>query len=92
MLASSLEELRSANSTIVELLEKHQDTPPSREDAFNLALKLEQSAGEIHFQQFMEKSSTSKLDSIFQRLNRDDKDHAIRIRSYMQDHGIKIKE
>ena len=92
MLASSLEELRSANSTIVKLLEKHQDTPPSREDAFNLALKLEQSAGEIHFQQFMEKSSTSKLDSIFQRLNRDDKDHAMRIRSYMKDHAIEIKE
>lgn len=92
MLASSLEELISANSTIVKLLEKHQDTPPSQEDAFNLALKLEQSAGEVHFQQFMEKSSGSKLDSIFKRLNRNDKDHAMRILSYMKDQGIEIKE
>ena len=61
---------------------------PSREDAFNLALKLAQSAGEIHFQQFMEKSSGSKLDLIFKRLNGDDKDHAMRILSYMKDYGI----
>ena len=92
MLASSLEELRSTNSTIVKHLEKHRDTPPSREDSFNLALKLEQSAGEIHFQQFMEKSSVSTLDSIFHLLNRDDKGHAMRIRFYMKDHAIEIKE
>ncbi len=92
MFAPSLEELKSTNSTIVKLLEKHRDTPPSREDTFNLALKLEQSVGEIHFQQFMEKNSTSILDSTFQQLNRDDKDHAMRIRSYMKDHTIEIKE
>ena len=91
MLSSSIQELKSVNSEIQDIIKKYQDTIPSREDAFNIAFKLEQSAGELHFQQFMEKESESELDKIFQRLNRDDKDHAIKVRMYMNAHDINIK-
>lgn len=93
MMSSSIQELKSVNSEIQDIIKKYQDTIPSREDAFNIALKLEQSAGELHFQQFMEKESESEseLDRIFQRLNRDDKDHAEKLREYMNSYDINIK-
>ena len=91
MMSPSIQELKSVNSEIQDIIKKYQDTIPSREDAFNIALKLEQSAGELHFQQFMEKESESELDKIFQRLNRDDKDHAVKLRGYMNSHDINIK-
>ena len=91
MMPPSIQELKSVNSEIQDIIKKYQDTIPSREDAFNIALKLEQSAGELHFQQFMEKESESELDRIFQRLNRDDKDHAERLREYMNSHDINIQ-
>ena len=88
ILPSSTEELESVNSSIKNMIKKYEKTPPSREEAFNLALELEQSAGELHFQQFMEKESPSELEKIFQRLNRDDKDHIEKIRLYMEAHDI----
>jgi ferritin len=86
----SLEELKHANATLVTLIRKCRDAHPSREEAFNIAVTLEQSAGEIHFQQFVDRKANSKIDDIFQQLNKDDKDHAMRIRSYMENHGIKL--
>jgi hypothetical protein len=56
--------------------------------AFNIALRLEQSAGEIHFQDYMTSEADSEMDRIFKRLNQDDKDHAKRIQSYMTQHNI----
>jgi len=91
ILSSSIRELKSANIEIQDIIRKYQDTIPSREDAFNIALKLEQSAGELHFQQFIEKESESELDKIFQRLNRDDKDHAVKLRTYMNSHDINLQ-
>ena len=91
MISPSIQELKFVNSEIQDIVKKYQDTIPSREDAFNIALKLEQSAGELHFQQFMEKESESEIDKIFQRLNRDDKDHAEKLREYMNSHDINIQ-
>ena len=91
MLASSMDELISTSEAIEEIISRCKDIAPSRVDAFNIALKLEQSAGELHFLKFMEKDSGSELDKIFQRLNRGDKDHEIKIREYMNSHGIKMQ-
>ena len=88
---SSMEELQEANKELEFLLEKYMDDPPSRETAFNVALKMEMSAGEIHFQQTMTKSADSKVLAMFQRLNQDDKDHAKRIRAYMKENQITIQ-
>jgi hypothetical protein len=39
----------------------------------------------------MKKEADSPTDRIFQELNKDDADHAMRIRSYMEEHGISVK-
>ncbi|HEC15470.1 MAG TPA: hypothetical protein ENI99_02700 [Sedimenticola sp.] len=92
LLSSRLRELEETNANILALTGKYQRTPPTEEDAFNAALGLEASIGEIHFQQFMDKEEGSSLHKIFQRLNRDDKNHASRIRAYMDRHGIPVRE
>jgi hypothetical protein len=88
MVTQSLEAVKRANSMLAALISEYQDTPPSRQDAFNAALLLEESAAELHFQKFMSKEAESKIDEIFQQLNMDDRNHAKRIRSYMEDHGM----
>ena len=88
LLSSSLGKIREANTAIVTLIARFKTASPSREEAFSIAHNLEESAGEIHFQTFMKKETESRIDGVFQRLNREDKDHAARIRSYMEKHGI----
>jgi hypothetical protein len=88
---SAIEDIREANKELDSLLKKFTTEPPSREMAFNVALKTEMSAGEIHFQQTMTKSADSKVLEMFQQLNQDDKDHAKRIRAYMQENHITIQ-
>ena len=91
LLAPKVQMLVEVNSKLASLLEEYSQNPPSREAAFNIALNVEESAGEVHFQRAMEKSSTSTMMRVFQILNKDDKDHARRIRTYMSDNGIEIR-
>jgi hypothetical protein len=88
ILPASIEELQQANKDLMAALDKYESNPPTREKAFNVALRAEMDAGEIHFQKAMTKSSDSKLLILFQKLNQDDKDHIKRIRDYMNKHGI----
>ena len=84
----SMDDLKEVNKVLLSLLDKYENFPPTREEAFNLALKTELSAGEIHFQGTMTKSTDSKVLDLFQKLNQGDKDHAKRIRDYMKQKGI----
>jgi len=88
---SAMEDIQEANKELESLLQKYAVEPPSRETAFNVALKVEMSAGEIHFQQTMTRAAGSKVLAMFQRLNQDDKDHAKRIRAYMEENKITIQ-
>lgn len=88
LLAPKVQMLLEANSKLASLLEDYSQNPPSRETALKIALNVEESAGEIHFQRAMENSSTSTMIRVFQILNKDDKDHALRIRTHMSDNGI----
>ena len=72
-------------------MNQFKDIPPSRNLAFNTALEIEDSAGELHFQDFMDKETNSEIDELFQFMNRQDKDHAKRIRSYMEDNDISVE-
>lgn len=90
LLSKSIKELKNANNKVISLITKYQKASPSRDKAFRTALKLEQSAGEIHFQKFMEKESGSEFEKIFQKLNSYDKDHAMRISKYMESHGMAL--
>ncbi|MFC1651148.1 rubrerythrin family protein [Candidatus Latescibacterota bacterium] len=88
LLHSILQDIIEENKRIVSFIDKYKLNPPSREDAFKVALEIEDSAIEMHFQEFMESHSDSVLFQLFQKLNADDKDHYIRIRRYMIEHGI----
>ena len=91
LLAPDVMMLKKVNAKLAGLLEKYNKTAPSRETTFNVALYLEESAGEIHYQRAMEWSEAPTMVKMFQLLNTDDKDHADRIRTYMSGKGIKIR-
>lgn len=86
--AVTVEALGEENNEILRLLEEFKVNPPSRESAFHLAINQEESAGEIHFQRAMEILPSSEALELFQHLNNDDKDHARRLRTYMNSNGI----
>ncbi len=88
LLVSSVQTLCKTNNKLISLLKEYNEKPPSRESAFNIALNIEKSAGELHFQLAMEKSPTSSIMEVLQVLNKDCKDHANRILAYMKDKGI----
>ena len=92
MLPSMLDGLRKTNRRLTDMIEGFHKKPPSRQEAFNTALQVEQSAGEIHFQRAMTKEADSDIMEIFQQLNKDDMDHANRIQSYMEQKGIQIEK
>ncbi|MFZ9033615.1 MAG: hypothetical protein ACO21J_06660 [Anaerohalosphaeraceae bacterium] len=87
----AMEEMEKANQELESLLKKYTADPPSREVAFNVALKTEMSAGELHFQHTMSRPADSKVLELFQTLNQDDKDHAKRIRDYMKENQITVQ-
>ena len=66
-----------------ELIKEYQENPPSRQLALTVALEIEGSAGEFHYQHAMELPADSESTKVFQELNNVDKDHASRIRGYM---------
>jgi ferritin len=84
----SLEKLTEVNTRLNILLEKYRNEPPGREEAFHVALELENSAGELHFQKFADQQDASKVDQVFRDLISGDKDHMQRILRYMKEHGI----
>jgi hypothetical protein len=88
MLPVKLDDIRETNESISACIGKCTSNPPSRDEAFNLALELEGSAGEIHYQEFMDNEQDDILSKTFQKLNAGDKDHYTRISAYMTEHGI----
>jgi len=87
---TNLQNLKDINIELLSLIKKFKKTPPSREEAFNTAFKLEISAGELEFQKFMDEEASSKTYIIFKKLNKYNKEHATLIRSYMNKHGISL--
>ena len=90
ILESDVEVLKKANFDLKNKLEQFLSSSPSREEAFKTALQIESSAGEAHFQKKMKGDTDNTYIKIFQQLNRDDIDHAARIRAYMKSNGIEI--
>ena len=89
LVGNSLENLINANNELKSILRQEKEAPPSRAVALNLALKLEELAGEIHFQHAMQQvEHPSEAIQLFQNLNEDDKNHADRIRNHMRQNGI----
>ncbi|MFH0757715.1 MAG: rubrerythrin family protein [Bacteroidota bacterium] len=91
LLPERLEELVKSNQEISAAYNGFQNHP-DRTRAFQFALKIENSAGEIHYNAFMVNKTDSNVGDLFKKLNRMDVDHAERIRQYMLDHGIPLKD
>ena len=91
ILTTNLDALIKANKEIKELVKEHKQKPPSsRASAFEIAIKVEESTGEIDFSCFMEQQADSPALKLFRRVNSEDRDHARRIRNYMREKGIGI--
>lgn len=91
ILTTNLDALIKANKEIKELLKEHKQKPPSsRASAFEIAIKVEESTGEIDFSCFIEQEANSPALKLFRRVNSEDRDHARRIRNYMREKGIGI--
>ena len=76
--------------SISRILESVEATPPSRQQAFQIAITQEESAGEIHFQTAMGKIADTRILRVFQNLNQQDKNHAERLRKYSMRNNILI--
>lgn len=83
LLPDSLEELKKANKKIKNIHEKF-STDPDRMYAFEIAYELENSTGEMHYQNYMSEEINDDLRNIFKALNRADLDHAMRIKKYWE--------
>ena len=92
LICDSLQSLINANKDLRMMIDNFRSNPPSRETAFNAALKVEMSVGEIHFQNAMHQPNESEILKAIQQLNNDDEDHARRIRTYMNANGVKLIE
>ncbi len=87
LLPPGISDLMKSNQMIIQAREEFKKKP-DRIRAFQLALEIEISAGESHYDKFMQGASDSPITKIFKKLNRDDVDHAERIRQYMLEHQI----
>ena len=90
LIPAAEKELREFNNNLKAHLEKIKKNEIGRDEAFNLALRFESGAGEVHYQMLMEKSATSRFVETLQLLNSDDKDHFERILKYMKENNIPI--
>ena len=80
-----IEELYEMNLSIKDRIEQYKSEPPIRSESFKIAINLENSIGEFHFELFMTEEPGSQMAEIFQKLNGDDINHARRIDIYMKD-------
>lgn len=91
LLHKNILELKTANADIRSFINKFRLHPPSRTEAMNVALSIEKSAGELHFQKFMDGTGGTAIEKIFRDLNRGDEAHAERIGEYMLGNGIGVR-
>jgi hypothetical protein len=88
LLSFSLPKMVDTNKKLTALIEKYKANPPQREETFRVAIDIETSGYEIHYQEFMAGKAESAVDNLFQDLNSGDKDHADRIKNYMISRGL----
>jgi CheY-like chemotaxis protein len=84
LLPNVIQVLVETNSWLDSLKEKFAEVKPDRKTAFAIAIRIESSAGEQHFQSIMEAPSESNVIKIFQELCEDDIHHLNRIHEYMR--------
>jgi hypothetical protein len=81
ILPERIEALQSSNLKVKRIAESF-NSKWTRIQALDSAIDLENSAGELHYQNFMNSPNNSEIAAIFQKLNGYDKDHSRRILDY----------
>ena len=84
MLPARAEELAESNRKLEEILEQIEHQPPSREDAFRIALEIETSTDALIYEHALQPEEDSAGSGIAQRIARDDLLHEERIRRRMR--------
>lgn len=88
ILSNDIEELKAVNNEFDKIMSDYIKNP-SRKKAFQIAIDLETSAGESHFQDFMsDENENSQISKIFKKLNHDDVDHLNRLIEYMEENNL----
>ena len=87
ILPNVIQVLADTNKWLDSLKEEFTECKPDRKTAFLTAVKIESSAGELHFQLMMESSCDSNVIKILQELCEDYIHHLKRIREYMKSCG-----
>jgi len=75
---NDVKELNKQFDDIIEEFKKN----PNRHRSFEIALEIESSAGESHYQEFMDTKSDNLIVQILQKLNKEDDNHYNRIKDY----------
>jgi len=88
ILPARVETLADANCKLEKILEQMKQQPLSREAACRIALEIETTTDGMIFDNALQPPQESEVPTISERIRRDDKRHAERIRNYMKDHGI----
>jgi len=79
----NVEVLKKGNRIIEDTVERYKKQLPSKQECYQYAIDLESGAYEVHYQQLVTQSPTSKKMQTFQKINDDDKDHARRIQELL---------
>lgn len=87
MLSDDIEDMIKLNSMFEYIINDY-NTNPSRSMAFDIAINLEKSAGESHYQTVMKEETDNPIIDIFKRLNRDDINHLERLEKYRLENNI----
>ncbi|MCF8067286.1 MAG: hypothetical protein K9L30_01750 [Desulfobacterales bacterium] len=88
LVSAAIQSVMDTNDALTELMGKYEKEPPSRISAFRLALKMEHSVGEIHFQNAMKHDKGSDIIKMLKELYELDQNHIKRITEYMAAQGI----
>ena len=82
LFSNNLEDIVRFNGSFILKIQQFKNKP-TRENAFKIALEIENSGIELSYQLLSENKKLSKAIKLFNQLNKADKDHAKRIIDYM---------
>ena len=83
-----LREVKEVKKWLSSVIAGFSEEKPDRKTAFHTALKVENSAGEIDYQNVMTQNSDSWILKGLQNINKYDRDHINRLKRYMEENKI----
>lgn len=87
MIFKNIQEVIDINKYLIDIIEDFKKNP-SRKRSFDIAIEIENSAAESHFEKVMTKQTDNNVLNVFKKLNKDDINHLNRILKYMKENNI----